>query len=183
MYKTIDEISKAFTTHPDRVIKEIYAEYRESFLHFSHGISADEELIVDSFQEAVIALYENLVIGRINQKDTTVKTYLFAIGKHKLLNAVKRNSKEIKILQELKSENVYQLTPEESSDQKDILAKAFRQMGRKCRDIIMKYYYHKYSIDAIATEMNYKNNNTVKAHKSRCMAKLKDIVHNISKAS
>lgn len=178
---TIKQIEASFENEPNTAMQTIYALYRESFYKFSKSYCQDEEAIVDCFQESIITLYESLVKGKIRNKESSLKTYLFAIGKNKLLK--RYNKKQIKTteltehakshypIHEIEATNIYQLQ----------LENAFQKLGKKCKDVILRFYYNKHSLDMIAAELDYKNVNTVKAHKSRCLSKLKSIVDQNSK--
>lgn len=174
----ITSLLQSFESDPDGTLEQIYTTYRQSFMEFARTYSKDETLTIDCFQEAVISLYENLAIGRVTDQNTTVKTYLYAIGKYKLINAQRKKGVDLKI--NLHSiENV--ITDEAQDDnehRQSIVDSAFEQLGQKCKEVLLKFYYHRYSIEAIMHAMSYKNENTVKAHKSRCLAKMKDIINN-----
>jgi RNA polymerase sigma-70 factor (ECF subfamily) len=54
--------------------------------------------------------------------------------------------------------------------------KAMDNLGDGCKEIITMFYYQKCSIMDIVERLDYKNENVVKAHKSRCMKRLKELV-------
>jgi len=164
----------AFEHNKEHVIRDVYATYRDSFLKFSRGICTDETVCIDSFQDAVIALYENLVGHKIKDEGTSVKTYLFAIGKYKILTELKKRKRLADISETLPPPIEVQST-DDIDKMKDLLHAAFDQLGPQCQSLLTKFYYHRYSIEAIMHDMDYKNENTVKANKSRCMSKLRAI--------
>ena len=63
---------------------------------------------------------------------------------------------------------------ESAKEQK--IVKALNSLGSKCQEIIRLFYYSNYSNEAIMHRMNYENENTVKAHKSRCIKKLRTLI-------
>lgn len=173
---TIADIELGFRADPGAVIKQLYAVYRGGYVRFAKHYTSNQELILDSFQEAVIGFYENLILNKINNKETKVRTYVWAIGKNKLLNALRTTpTEELSIMSDISTSDIDPM----AEKYKDLLQRAFSQLGPKCRMIITKYYYHRYSIESIAIAMDYKNENTVKAHKSRCLSKLRDIISKI----
>lgn len=175
----INVLLEAFESDREATLADIYRTYRSSFLSYSRRLSDDEELTIDCFQEAVISLYENLAIGKVTDQKSTVQTYLYAIGKHKILNAQKKKKTQLKLVMEQAESEEQQKEADEATFKKELIAKSFDQLGQKCRDILLKFYYQRYSVEAIMVSMNYKNENTVKAHKSRCLAQLREIVMNI----
>ncbi|MEM9936719.1 MAG: sigma-70 family RNA polymerase sigma factor, partial [Bacteroidota bacterium] len=53
---------------------------------------------------------------------------------------------------------------------------AYQQMGDKCRELLKLFYYRGFSIKEIVVETGYKDENTVKSYKSRCLKKLKETI-------
>lgn len=175
----ISELIQAFDDNREATLADIYKTYRASFLNYGKQLSNDEALNIDCFQDAVISLYENLTIGKVTNHNSTVKTYLYAIGKHKILNAQRQQRNQMKLVVEQVEVEEQQKEKEEHAFKKELISKAFDQMGEKCRDILLRFYYKRYSVEAIMIDMNYKNENTVKAHKSRCLSQLREIVKSI----
>lgn len=174
----INDLLAAFDIDHDGTLSAVYTSFRSSFIQFGKRYSQDQELIVDSFQEAVISLYENLMSGNVTDQESSIKTYLYAIGKHKILNAQKKKNNQLKLIIEKNESEESQKEKDDADYQKALLSQAFDGLGERCRDVLIKFYYGRYSIDAIMIAMDYKNENTVKAHKSRCLAQLKEIVKN-----
>ena len=172
---TLAEMLKAFETGKKDVLKEVYILYRNDFISFGRTLHNDQNDLIDAFQESVIALYENLVAGKISESQTLLKTYLFAIGKNKLLDyADKRRRQSIMSQEYANSAERYRETNRNSDHYP--MNKAMEQLGEKCRELLLLFYFHRYSINAIMFEMNYKNENTVKANKSRCLAQLREFM-------
>ncbi len=56
------------------------------------------------------------------------------------------------------------------------LKAGIKELGKKCQEIIRLFYFHRYSIAAIAEDLGYSNENVVRSHKSRCLKKLKTMI-------
>jgi RNA polymerase sigma-70 factor (ECF subfamily) len=54
--------------------------------------------------------------------------------------------------------------------------RALQKLGDPCRKLIELFYYEKKSITEIADEMDYKNPETAKNQKCKCMARLRKLV-------
>lgn len=162
-----------------KALEQLYRSYREDFLAFAKKYQATEEDILDVYQDAIIAFFENVSSGKIEQLSSSIKTYLFSIGKYKLIDKLKQKNKESNIshLDQIKE-------PLEDSFEEQIvlthrqvqLREAINELGGQCKDLLILFYYRQYSIEAIKIEMDYKNENTVKANKSRCMKSLRAII-------
>jgi len=51
--------------------------------------------------------------------------------------------------------------------------KAIRQTGKKCEDLLMKFYIHKMSMQDIARQLGYSSVNTAKTRKYKCLERAK----------
>lgn len=156
-------------------LEEIYKVYRSGFLNwitFSHKCS-DEEA-VDIFQYSIISFYENVVDGSIEEmNDAGIKTYLYSIGKNKLL-ADSRKQAKISYQEELEDVEVDQEEEEgEDDERRRILEMILSKLGEPCSQILRHFYFNNLSNDEIAEIMGYKNGNTVKNLKYKCLQRVK----------
>jgi len=174
---TTDWIEKLKTEGLD-ALQPVYHSFREEFLQFGRRYTTQEEEILDVYQDAIVALYENVATGRLQQLQSSLKTYIFSIGKHLLINKLKRGQRtslsekplpHSEIIEPIVWEN------QELSHQQHLLQRALEQLGGTCRELILLFYYEHFSLEAIAARMGYKNTNTAKAHKARCMKSLRAI--------
>lgn len=169
------ELRQMFQRDTEKTISIIYNNYRESFLQFSKKYTVNEVLIVDAFQDAVIALYQNLMEDKITSNNSKVKTYLFEIGKHKLFNGIRKESNIYKIQNEQPN---YSYTDTDYNEEVSLpMKEAIGKLGKTCKKLLILYYYRKYSINAIMYELNMKTENSVKANKSRCLKKMRLIIN------
>ena len=175
----LQDLKNAFFENREGTMHEVYRLHRDAFMNYCQAWSENKEDNLDCFQEAVIALYENLVKGKIKTDTSSLRTYLFAIGKHKVLDELEKRKKRDKKI-EFQSESISEYSNDDEEIQYLILNNTMGQLGTTCKELLVKFYYQQYSIEAIKIEMNYKNQNTVKAHKSRCMKKLKELMSKTS---
>lgn len=157
------------------VLEDIYSRYRSDFLAFAANFSIGAEDAQDIYQDAVIVLYENIVSGRLKQMSSTLKTYLFAIGKYKIFNMKKGvlASTDIGHLENMVDENQFDgLMLRETQIKK--MEEAYQNLGSKCREILRLFYYESLSIDEIRTRLGYQSKDVVKSQKSRCIRQIKD---------
>jgi len=162
-------------------LKEIYIEYRDSFINWIIGKSQctqDEALVL--FQNSVVILYENVISGKVIELKNP-KSYLYAIGKNKLFELFrekKRNSTE-----NLNDSKYLNLVIEEEFDidpKKDVLGllnKSLLELGDPCKTLLINFYFKKKSFSEISVDLNYKNSNTVKTKKFKCLKRLRKIMN------
>lgn len=165
----------------ERVIARLYQTYRAPFLFWARKFFAlDEATILDVFQDAVIVLYQNVVEDKLTELNSSLKTYLFGIGKNLLHKRLRKAQREIvpetEIPEQAIAPRFLQLVQKEH--QQHELRTALATLGDRCRQLLTYFYYYEYSIDAITHRMEYKNDNTVKAHKHRCLQQLRQRYQN-----
>ena len=161
-------------------IRTFYRDHRNEFIHYGLKHNIDKENLIDIFQDIVIIYFEQKESGKINNLRCTEKTYLFSLGKYKIIDFLRRNSRTINVTHDqLPDESVDPKIINEVglTDHQKLLAAGMEQLGKKCREIIFLFYYQQLSIVEIAATMGYKTENVVKANKSRCMKTLRQIVN------
>jgi RNA polymerase sigma-70 factor (ECF subfamily) len=173
----------------EEVYIEIYRKYRDSFIRWTaRNYSSDSDTASDCFQDAVIILLNNVKSGKLTRLDSDLKTYLFSVGKNILLKKYSLRKHETG-LEEVLGENISidaewkggVTGPGDSDEQQDRkqrlidkIAELAVTMNEPCRSILKHYYYENLSMEKIAEIMNYKNADTVKSQKVRCMKYLEN---------
>jgi len=163
----------------------IYRAYRNDFIYWAmRHFSCNEDIAKDVFQMAITIFYENIMSGKLTKLSSSVKTYLFAIGKNKLHENQVLRERDLKIqLHEqdkikagFQLESVEGNTHEEKEAMYYLLEKALHELGEPCRTVLELYYYQDQSIEAIASKMDYKSSDSAKTQKYKCLTRLKKIV-------
>ena len=163
-------------------ISALYYSLREPFFVFSkrYGLSSDD--ISDIYQEAFIALRRRALNGKLNEVNSSLKTYLFGIGKNMIFDRLNETGKQVTLNPELHFEK-HQLT-EFQIDKQDLtenqlkLNRAFKQLPKSCRELLTLYYSRGLSLNEIVELTDYANNGVVRSHKSRCLKRLKALIKN-----
>lgn len=161
-----------------KTLDGVYLRYKNEFLLFSRRFSLPEEDIKDIYQDSVVALYENICNGKLDQLEGTLKTYLFAIGKYKIYNKTAHNNK-VAHTEELEwepSEEMEMIAVEVNNERQMKLQLAYRQLGKKCKEVLGLFYYEGLKLDEIKSRLNYTSKDVLKSQKSRCLKQLKKLV-------
>lgn len=163
----------------DDTLKEIYDQYRNEFVLWAmrhHSCSAEEAREV--FQQSMVIFYENVIHGKLTEITVQVKTYLFSIGKNKILEVLRKRGKAIlHVEDQIYSESDMQghEIDDEFEDRLKMVEDSMFKMGDPCKSILKYYYYHKKTMKEISEIMGYKNDVTVKNLKYKCLKRLKQI--------
>ena len=160
-----------------KALVKIYAEYKIEFLAYSSRFSISDEDAVDIYQDSMIVLYENILSGKLSSLTSSVKTYLFAIGKYKIYNTLKVKVTPVDFEDYefliAEDDNEEFLLREKNIEQ---LQKAYHQLGKTCKEVIKLFYYENLTIEEIKDRLAYTSKDVVKTQKSRCIKQIKDIL-------
>jgi RNA polymerase sigma factor (sigma-70 family) len=174
-----DELFHRLKAGDERVVLSLYEQYRSSFLSWSqkrYGIS--EEDAADCFQDAVIALWNNVMNGKLEDLQSSLKTYLFSIGKNYVLTKIRKDTREPVWTEELEEMKRSDLPDPEAlylgNERVRVVADLVETLSEPCKSILRYYYYKRFSMEAIAETMQYKNADTVKSQKLRCVKELQE---------
>lgn len=175
--KTPNTILEKLKSGDDRPLMEVYRLYRNDFINWAKTtFQANEEQAKDAFQEALVSFYENVTSGNLTSLTCSVKTYIFQLGKHKVLNILKKEQKityneVFQLINDIESMENY-MEEENLEYSKEQISKAIKALPEDCQKVLKLYYFEEYDMESIAREMNYKNADTAKSKKSVCMKKM-----------
>lgn len=171
-------LKKKVVEDPEKVIAEVYNVFRNEFIQFGLKMNSNKEDVVDAYQDAIVALHHNLMWDKVLENSSSVKTYLFSIGKHKILNSLKGKNNQTNIELEMPASiSIANSNEKDSTMLSEKLIQSFDLLGETCKKILDYYYYRRYSIEAIKNALDMKSENSVKANKSRCIKQLRNIMN------
>jgi RNA polymerase sigma-70 factor (ECF subfamily) len=163
----------------ESVLAEVYGNYRDEFVFWMvKKYGCDTDVALEIYQNAILLLCENLRSGSLEIITSSIKTYLFALGKNKYFE-FKRYKERFDIDDYSIYANYIENTTDESisryEDNFKKVKKSIVLLGEPCKSILEMFYYTKMTCEEISTRLNYKNEDTVKNQKYKCLLKLKKI--------
>lgn len=170
--QVIDRIRSGDT----KMLSKVYEDYREEFfLWLTRYFNCSSDEAKDVYQNAILVFYENIMMGKLTEMTSTVKTYLFAVGKYKMMEQKKQSYKFSG------EEQIPHLQPEEAGLEDlqkgekylKMVEKCLHLLGDPCRTLLELYYYQRLSMAEITISMDYKNADTTKNLKYKCIQRLK----------
>ncbi len=164
-------------TEPDKTLALLYRNHKQSTLSW---IKSNFNIVGDDaeeiFQVAIIVLYDNIISGKLSFLTAEITTYLFAIIKNKIiqLNRVHARIAPIdatELLKEVIAED------DDDLDVKDIdrAMKSLELLGEPCKSLLELAYFHQMKMDEITEKLGYKNADTTKNLKYKCLKRLQKI--------
>jgi RNA polymerase sigma factor (sigma-70 family) len=159
-----------------RQLEAIYKAHKVEFVNWITGqYHCSEDDAKDIYQFAIITFYDNIRTEKLNVLNSSVKTYLFAIGKHKAMEQKKASVKYryLQEDQELPIPDISKWDDDLYEESLQLVEKCLEKLGEPCKSLLELYYFHGLSMDEIADKMNYKNRFTSKNLKYKCVNRLR----------
>lgn len=166
-------------------LKEVYLTHKAAFINFliSH-YRANPDAALEVYQFTILRLYDNIVSGKLEQLTSSLKSYLFAIGKNIWKEQIRARKKENASTDQLLLQFVLREENQELNEvalaEKDSyykkMAAALIKMGNPCKQLLESFYYEKLSMQAIADALGFKNTNVAKTKKVKCLKRLRALV-------
>lgn len=173
-------------TNENEALRKIYQQYRGSCVSWigrEWNISGEDA--IEIFQLSVVILYDNVITGKLSQLNSDIKSYLYSIARNKARELVRKNKRE----QSLKDQHPIVSYVSSEIDDKAILEEninkanqALEELGDPCKSLLQLFYYKQMRMDDIVTLMGYKNRDTVKNQKYKCLKRLQKIYFSHIKA-
>ncbi|SHG95804.1 RNA polymerase sigma factor, sigma-70 family [Chryseolinea serpens] len=156
----------------------VYAEYREEFLRWitkEYHCSDDDSK--DIYQLTILIFYDNIKQGKLENLVSSVKTYLFGIGKNVVRDVLRKEKRYTPINQEKWLKEYLVEDQAHAPDERafDIAGIALGKLGQPCQRLIEMFYYEKKSMVEISEALQFKNPETAKNQKCKCMARLRKL--------
>lgn len=161
-------------------LREIYREYRQPFIQWIKGeFSCTDDDAIEFFQTSVVILYDNIITGKLTELNSHVKTYLFGIGRNKAREWLRHRQRQGTTADDLLINYLHEEAPE--TDEAEFAASlrtidaGMNQLGEPCRSLLTYFYYQKLSMREICERLEYKNEDTAKNQKYKCLKRLQSI--------
>jgi RNA polymerase sigma factor (sigma-70 family) len=158
----------------------VYEKYRKEFLNWIRKFNnCTQDEAKEFYQAATVILYENIMASKITELQSSLKTYLFGIGKNLAYQHHRHNQRMDKIKAgymvevELRSDSGHGM---QSDFDLNIVQHCLVAIGEPCRQLLDYFYFQRKSMDEISSTMGYKNPETAKNQKYKCMERLRKMV-------
>ncbi len=164
----------------EKAVEHLYEAYRSNFVRFVQSHNGDQEEALDVFQDAIIAVINNIERGAF-KGESNIKTYLFSIGRRKWYKRFNKKMRDVELNQQLRT--IPAVTTEDpwtatiSDERVVIVRKLMNQLKEKNRRILL-LWMEGYNMTDIARLMGLKNAQVARNYKSRAMKELTTLLDN-----
>ena len=170
-------------TNGNSALKDIYLSHRSECIEWlKNTYRVDEEIAKDTFQVAIVLLYQNVVSGKLKTVKSSLKSYLFAIAKNKVRDIIKS---EVSYEKSKKQAVLKKSLLTSSADAKyldSLLSKvkiALEQIGDPCKSILELFYFDRMPLDEIAQIVGHNHGKTTKSKKHKCLKRLQKLISTV----
>lgn len=171
-------LQKRLRNDDKKALEEVYLENRNYVIKFFSDYRSIKTQLEDIYQDSIIDLYQNFVTRQLKLERGNIRSYLLTIVKRKIYATLKSQGKESLLNQENEQETKYEiLDTETTTKEKELLSIYYKQLGQKCQQLLKLFYYRGLSVKEIKEAANYKDDNTVKSSKSRCLKQLRTMIN------
>ena len=173
---TIEKIRKGSQLE----LEKIYRLYRSEFIGWIISkYSIETEDAREIYQQSVVIFYENIVNGQLTELTSSIKTYIFGIGKNLFMEQSRRLNKIDSYIQPEQLDDKWEIHNGAEEDINgyavEMVEKSMGVLGSPCKQLLELFYYHKKSMETIKDILGYKNTDTVKNVKYKCLKRLRKI--------
>lgn len=169
-----------------RLLESLYDEHRGAFIVWSvQRYQCSDDAAAEIYQKAFTILYFNIRNGRLTQLTSSLKTYLFSIGKNLFRESFRDKHNKVLQLEDHSpvKENVDNevLDAYKASHQKNLVRKLLDKIGDPCATLLRLMFIKGYSTEAVVHEMGYSDERVVRKRKSLCLKSLREMAQEIKK--
>lgn len=177
MHQTTLPPIEAIRSGDNTYITTIYRDYRQPFISWiKNEFNCSEDDAIEFFQTAVVILYDNIISGKLTELNSNIKTYLFGIGKNKAHEWLRHKQKQSSSVDDLLIQYIHDDAPDtdeaEFADNLRKVETGMNALGEPCRTLLQLFYYYKASMREICEKLEYKNEDTAKNQKYKCLKRL-----------
>lgn len=182
-----------FSKGDNAAIEVVFKRYYASFLGWlQKTYRCSRKQGIDVYCRAILVFREKTWAGAFNDyKEVHLKTLIFSIGKNVYREELRKEQRHAAIhtysedpdnvfsdaQADLSTEYYEQFFKESTNEVTLRLKKALEEIGEGCKKILMMRIVYGCSMNEIAEEMSFKNTDSAKTQKNKCLKKLKEILN------
>lgn len=161
-----------------KVLNHLYETSLPQITKFICMNDGDEDEAKDIFQDAVVALFTTVKLGKY-EHDKDVNGFLYFVSRNLWINRVKRRNKQYDISRaQLAWADDSPLAVVITRDREALIDKFIGMMGEKCKQLLKYVIYDNLSMKEIAKMMDFGSEGVAKNAHYRCKQKMMDLVGN-----
>lgn len=178
---TVENTFQKIRSGDQAALANIYQEYRSEFIYWlAKKYHCELDVAKDIYQITVVVFYNNVISGKLVTLSSSLKSYLFAIGKNKYQEHLRQQGKVNYHSDDLLFENLKQQDNNEEFEAQERIYEqmeaALAKMGKPCKPLLEAVYYFKMTMTQVYKQYDYKNEDSAKNAKYKCLQRLKKLM-------
>lgn len=166
-----------------RIMERVYFKYRKEFISWcKHKFQISEEDALDHYQDSLTIFFEKVMNGSLTDLDSSLKTFLFGIGKNRIRQQFDESTRRERHKEGLGEHYRFLAENDQAMEAyeegRTLALRGFERLGTMCQEILQYFYFEKKSMSEIARIMGHKNEGVSRTTKKRCLEKLRTEVVN-----
>jgi RNA polymerase sigma factor (sigma-70 family) len=163
-------------SNPDKTLAQIYDLHaKEGVMWAMKQYGLDTESACELVQTAIVILYDNVVSGKLTDISSNIKTYLFSIIKHKIIQEFRRSNKFTIIDANMAIEDHVSESEDVFVENLQKARESLLKLGDPCKTMLELFYFEGKSIEEVTQILDYKNSDTTKNLKYKCIKRLQKV--------
>lgn len=159
------------------MLAQIYSFHRKEFIQWlTTRYACEFEEARDIYQQVILTFYENVVSEKLITLTSSIKTYLFSIGKNKYMELSRNRNKHTNL--PVSAHEAYLPIDDKiiKEERLSLIEEQLNRLGEPCRSLLIQFYYHRQGIGELSEKFEYKNIETAKNQKYKCLERLRKMV-------
>lgn len=174
------DIIKRLELQDASVLEYVNKKYRKHFINWAIKQFMKYDLarkdLEDIFHEILLILYKNIGEGKVEKLSSSLKTYVFAIGKNLIRDELRKQGRWTYHTPEIPDES---LTEDKWTYEKELMRKLVDQMDDPCKTLLKKIIYEEKNSKGLMEAMQFDSTQKIYQLKWRCLKKLKSAMFKI----
>ena len=163
-----------------QVLRRLYEHHRKAFLAWSiQHYHCEEQEAVEVYQKAFTIVYLNIRNGKLQSLSSSLKTYLFSVGKNVFREQYRAKANQALALEDnepqIPSVENQVLANYQAEHQKALVSRLLERIGEPCKTLLELSYIKGYAVEAIVEAMGYSDERVVRKRKSICLKQLRNL--------
>ena len=178
MFDSKDEeiIAAIKTGNNNAALNHLYKTALPKIIRFITRNNGDEEEAKDIFQDAVVALFNTVRLGKFNDEGD-VTGFLYFVSRNLWINRIKKKDQHKRIKDtELWTTNETPVTFLIKEEKQVAIEELMNQMGSQCKELLKYTLHDKLNMKEVAEKMGFAGETVAKTTHYRCKQKLAALI-------
>ncbi len=166
-----------------KALAKVYEQNRDSVINWiTHKHSCSLEEAKDIYQDAIVIFYHNAAKGKISSINFSISSYLHEVVRRQFLNKLKKESRVQRgFIDLLRSSDDSDAENQQVFERKlELVHRALQELSEACKQLIKLKYFANLDMQTICDQLGYKNPETAKNLKYKCMRILRRKVNTMT---